>query len=295
MRILITGGSGLLGQYLSIELSKSNEVISLYNKNSISSDNFSSKHIDIRNYKLLNDLFESFNPDIVVHAAASTNPVLSPDLETREIYDINVSSTKRIAELCDRCSARLIYTSSDLVYAGYRGSMLKENSKLIPVSLYAETKLMGEIKIQETFDNYIILRIALLYGFGLGNSICHFQDMYKNLKAGKAVKLFYDQYRTPVSLPEAARIIRELCNQSIKNDIINIAGKERVNRVQMGEKLCGIVGFDKRLIQKISMNEIPGYPAVEDVSLDTEKLQSYGIKIKGIEQSIKEILNYERR
>ena len=291
MKIIITGGSGLLGQYLSIEFSKSNEVISLYNKNSISSDKFNSKQIDIRDYKLLNNLFESFRPDIVIHAAASTNPVLSNDLETKEVYNINVSATKRIAELCEKYSARLIYTSSDLVYAGYRGSMLKEDSKIIPISLYAETKLMGEIKIQETFDNYIILRIALLYGFGLGNSICHFQEMYENLKAGKTVRLFYDQYRTPVSMPEAARIIREICNQSIKNDIINVGGNERANRVEMGEKLCSIVGFDISLIQKISMNEIPGYPAVEDVSLNTEKLQSYGIGTKSIEESIKEILN----
>ena len=162
MRILITGGSGLLGQYLSTEFSKSNEVISLYSKNPLNSDKFNSKKIDIRSHKLLNDLFESFRPDIVIHAAAISNPLISPGLETKEIYDINVSSTKRIAELCKKFSARLIYTSTDLVYAGYRGSMLKEDSKLIPISIYAETKLMGEIKIQETLENYIILRIALL-------------------------------------------------------------------------------------------------------------------------------------
>jgi dTDP-4-dehydrorhamnose reductase len=290
MKIIITGGSGLLGQYLSTEFSKSNEVISLYCKTFLSSDKFNSKKIDIRSHKLLNDLFESFRPDIVIHAAAISNPLVSPNLEIKGVYDINVTSTKRIAELCERYSARLIYTSTDLVYAGYRGSMLKEDSKLIPISLYAETKLMGEIKIQESFENYIILRIALLYGFGLGNRKSHFHEIYENLKAGKTVRLFYDQYRTPVSLSEAARIIRELCNQNIINDIINVGGKERVNRVEIGEILCGIGGFDKKLIQKISMNEIPGYPAVEDVSLNTGKLQSYGIKQKTIGESIKEIL-----
>ncbi len=42
--------------------------------------------------------------------------------------------------------------------------MLKESAKLIPVSLYAETKLMGEMKVMETLENYLILRTALLYG-----------------------------------------------------------------------------------------------------------------------------------
>jgi dTDP-4-dehydrorhamnose reductase len=104
-----------------------------------------------------------------------TNPILSLDTDPKAVYNVNVNATQEIAELCDKYSAKLIYTSTDLVYAGYRGSMLNEESKLIPVSLYAETKLMGEIKIQETFDNYLNLRIALLYGFGLGKKKNHFE------------------------------------------------------------------------------------------------------------------------
>ena len=162
---------------------------------------------------------------------------MSSELNQKEIYDINVTSTKKIAELCDKYSAKLIYTSTDLVYAGYRGSMLDEKSKLIPVSLYAETKLMGEVKIQEIFDNYLILRIALLFGLGLGKKKNHFEEMYNNFKADKPVKLFYDQFRTPLSLHEASKIIGELCIKDIKSEIINVGGRERVNRVEIGEWL----------------------------------------------------------
>lgn len=291
MKILITGGNGLLGRYLNIELSKANQVLSTYNENKENSDNQNFKQIDIRHGIKLKELFDSFRPELIIHTAAFTNPILSSDTNPKEVYDINVNSTKKIAELCDKYSAKLIYTSSDLVYAGYRGSMLDENSKLIPVSLYAETKLMGEIKIQETFDNYFILRIALLYGFGLGKKKNHFEEMYNNLKNDKPVKLFFDQYRTPISLQQATKIIGELCGKNTKNEIINVGGRERVNRVEMGEMLCNIAGFNKSLIQKISVKDIPDYPAVEDVSMNTEKLQSFEIKIKSIEESIREILN----
>ena len=54
-----------------------------------------------------------------------------------------------------------------------------------------------------------------------------------------------------------------------------------------------MAGFDKELIEKISMEEIKDVPAVADVSMNTDKLQSYGIKLKSIEESIKEIL-YDR-
>lgn len=290
MKILITGGSGLLGQYLNVELSKENRILTLYNTEIGNCKNFNSTQLDIRNDQQLKDIFESFIPEAVIHTAAIANPKSS--CHPGDIYSVNVTAAKNIAELCQKYSAKLIYTSTDLVYAGYHGSMLKEDAKLNPVSLYAETKLMGEIKIQKTFDNYLILRMALLYGFGIGSRKNHFQYMYENLKAGKPVKLFYDQFRTPLSLSEAAKIIGELCNNKIKAEIVNVGGNERVSRAEMGEILSKENGFDKNLIRKISMNELPDYPAVEDVSLNTDKLQSYGIKQKSIEESIKEILNF---
>ncbi|MDO8550855.1 MAG: sugar nucleotide-binding protein, partial [Ignavibacteria bacterium] len=151
-------------------------------------------------------------------------------------------------------------------------------------------KLMGEVKIQETTENYLILRVALLYGFGLYHSKNHFAEMYDNFKNNKKVKLFYDQFRTPISLNEVARVINKVCKIDIKNEIINTGGKERISRVELGEILCNEAGFDKFLIEKISMNEFKEIPMVADVSMNTEKLQSYGIKLKGVEESIKEIL-----
>ncbi len=292
MKILITGGSGLLGQYLNIELSKENQILTIYNTQTGNCNNFNSTKSDIRNNQQLKNIFESFRPGIVIHTAAIADPKSS--VNTKDIYSVNVTATKKIAELCEKYSAKLFYTSTDLVYAGYLSSMLKEDAKLIPVSLYAETKLMGEIKIQETFDNYLILRIALLYGFGIGNRKNHFQQMYESLKIGKPVKLFSDQFRTPLSLFEAARIIKELCNKNIKTEIVNLGGKERVSRVEMGKILCDAAGFDKSLIQRISMNELPDYPAVEDVSLNTEKLQTLGIVQKSIEESVKQMLESQK-
>jgi dTDP-4-dehydrorhamnose reductase len=168
--------------------------------------------------------------------------------------------------------------------------MLKEDAKLIPVSLYAETKLMGELKIQQTFDNYIILRTSLLFGFGLNHSVNHFQRMYQDLQNEKPVKLFIDQYRTPLSLIEAARIINELVSSNTKSEVINMGGLERVSRYELGERLCELTGLDKNLLIKIKMDYVPDLAKVKDVSMNTDKLQSYGIKQKSIDDMILEIL-----
>lgn len=295
MKILITGGSGLLGQYLNMELSGKHSILSLYNKNVRNCRDYNSAKADIRNTGELRSIFTSFKPDIVLHTAAVSDPSLVSQINPRDVYDINVNATKNIAGLCTEMNIRLIYTSTDLVYAGYRGRMLKEDAKLIPVSLYAETKLMGEIKIKETFDNYLILRVALLYGLGLYKHYNHFHRMFLQLKAGNPVKLFTDQFRTPLELANTSEIINQLIEMDINNETINLGGNERVSRYQLGEILCGIAGFDKSLLLPGKMDDISDLPKVEDVSLDTSKLKSYHVKQNSIADSIKYIIrNYSQ-
>ena len=164
MKIFITGGSGLLGQYLNLELSKKHNILTQYQNNIGNCKDYNSVQLSITDQTKLTEIFTSFKPDVVVHTAAVSNPEKSDSLSADVVYNINVNATKKLAELCEKNNSKLIYLSTDLVYAGYRGSMLKEDAKLIPLSLYAETKLMGEIKIQETFNNYLILRESNPYG-----------------------------------------------------------------------------------------------------------------------------------
>ncbi len=246
MKILITGGSGFLGQYLNLSLSPEYQVLTIYNEHPGNCLDYRSRKTDIRDRESLSNIFQDFTPDIVVHTAAALGA--GSKLSSKDFYSINVIASKNIADLCRDTGAKLIYTSTDLVYAGYRGSMLKEDAKLIPASLYAETKLMGEEKIKESFSNYIILRTALMYGFGLNHSKSHFQKMYNDLSHGIKVNLFTDQYRTPLEVNDAAEMINKLCAADISGETINFGGPERVSRFELGELLCECAGFDKTLL-----------------------------------------------
>ncbi|MFA6598053.1 MAG: NAD(P)-dependent oxidoreductase [Ignavibacteriaceae bacterium] len=290
MRVLITGGSGLLGQFLNKELANHFNILTTYHQHIGNCDKFNSAKIDLTNFDLITELFASFQPGVVVHTAAISNPNAAMLLPHKDVYTINVKVTEHLAKLCEKHSAKLIYLSTDLVYAGYRGSLLKEDAKLIPVSLYAETKLLGEIKIKNIFENYIILRTALLYGLSSTHATNHFQEMYEKLKSGISVPLFIDQYRTPLALNDAARIIREIIQKDLKTEILNFGGSERVSRFELGEILCGIANLDKTLLKKISLLDLQNYPAVADVSMNTDKLLSFGIKQQTIDEAISLIL-----
>ncbi len=290
-KVLITGGSGLLGQYLNLSVSKKFNIYTIYKNNPGNCKEFSSSRIDILNENELRMLFQEFKPEVVIHTAAITNPVPKENQSAKEYFETNVKATNNIALLCERYHSKLIYISTDLVYAGYRGSFLKEDAKLIPATLYAETKLVGETKIKESTENYLILRTALLYGFGLNHSRSHFHFMYEELKNNRLAKLFADQYRTPISLNDASRIIAHLTEMNLKGETINLGGMERVSRYELGEILCSVAGFDKNLLKKITMDEIPNYPKVEDVSLNIDKLLLLGIKPGTIEANIQEMIS----
>ncbi|MGK9368735.1 SDR family oxidoreductase [Melioribacter sp. Ez-97] len=179
MKIFITGGSGLLGQYLNIVLSEKHDILTHYNKNRGNCCEYNSVQLQLEDYNKLKEVFENFKPDVVVHTAAVSNSAKADSLPRSYVYEINVNAAGKIAALCELYNSKIIYLSTDLVYAGYRGSYLDENAKLIPASLYAETKLMGEQKIKEATENYVILREALLYGFGLNHSTNFFQETLK--------------------------------------------------------------------------------------------------------------------
>ena len=290
MRIFITGGSGLLGQYLNLVLSKEHEILTLYNTKLGNCFKYNSVQADITDYKKIESLLIEFKPNIIIHTAAISSVQIAGKLPSKFVFEVNVNATGNIAELSSAIKAKLIYSSTDLVYAGYRESMIKEDGKLIPASFYAETKLMGEEKIRTISNDYIILRTGLLYGFGSYGSTNYFNYMFQNLKNNHPIKLFYDQYRTPLSLWEAARIINNLLKLKIKNEIFNYGGKERVSRLELGERLCKIARLDSSLLQRISMYDVPDVPDAADVSMNTDKLQSLGIKLKSVDESLIEIM-----
>ncbi len=291
MKILITGGSGLLGQYLNIRLSEENEILTLYNSNTGNCKDYNSHKTDFADRKGLDEIFISFRPDAVIHTAAVSRPELCDRLRRDFVTEVNINSTEHIARLCEMNNSKLLFTSTDLVYDGDAGGMMREEDKLNPASFYAETKLKSEDIIRDIFDNYIILRTSLLFGMGLNHSVNNFHNMILNFRENKRVKLFHDQYRTPMSLNDVSEIIYELVNTDLKGVTLNFGGMERISRTEVGEIVCRTGGFDTSLIESISMSDIPDLIKVADVSMNTNKLGSLGIKRTSIEESVKKILN----
>ena len=295
MKILISGGSGLLGTILNNILSEDNDILTLYNRHKGNCVRFRNAKCELTDFELLKEIFENFKPDIVVHLAGITSPEISDSMLYAEVQKINVGITKFISELCEKNNSRLIFASTDLVYDSNGNGMLHEYAKINPLSNYALTKYEAENGIKKISDNYIILRLSLQMGFGFPYVNCFFQNMYNKFRNHEKVNLFFDQYRTPISAIHTAEIISFFCNNDIKNLTVNCGGAERISRVGLGELLCDIAGFDKNLINPISLSDVKSVKPVKDVSLSSDLLKSFGLKIPTPEESIIRILSYNIR
>jgi dTDP-4-dehydrorhamnose reductase len=144
MKILITGGSGLLGSYLVKILKKDHEVIAPLHK-----------HLDIANYSLLCETIHSYKPDLVIHCAAIAKFAIAED-KPIDTINTNIIGTSNIARLCISYNIRMVYISTSHVFDGIEGNY-KSTDKVNPLTKYSKSKVAGEMATL-IHENSLVIR-----------------------------------------------------------------------------------------------------------------------------------------
>lgn len=292
MNILITGASGYLGTYLCYELAESeHNVTAFYNKNPLQISGINFIQCDLTDFPQLTKIFNDLKPDVVYHLASVTPTRITIQPENY-IELFNKGVTEQLAKLCGENNALLIYTSTDLVYN--EGENIREDkSRLNPLTIYAKTKLMGEESVSIYAARYIILRTSLLYGFTRSTYTSFFDLAFSSMKKNKSVKAFYDQYRNPLYIEDAANILSKLPSLYSHNDIINFCGDEYLSRYEMCIKIAEVFGFDGEFIIKTSCGEFKDYPMVKKLGLNNSKLKKLGLTTGTVAENLRKSLKYK--
>ena len=269
MRILVTGGSGLLGSKLvEILVKRGHEVYSGYNLHKPL--NGYPVKADISNREEIRKAFNISKPEAVIHAAALTN-VDKSEVNKELAWKVNVLGTRNIAELAKQYNAFLIYVSTDYIFDGEKG-MYKENDKPNPINYYGFTKLKGEEEIQKTTSNYCIARSSVIYGSTPAAGKVNFALwIMEKLRKGEKINIITDQWNSPTLNTNLAEMLTEILERKITG-IYHLAGATRINRYNFAKLIAKTFDLNKDLITPTTSNNIKWIGRrPRDSSLDISK------------------------
>jgi dTDP-4-dehydrorhamnose reductase len=273
-RILVTGVSGFLGRYVATTLKNHNAVRGTYRTHAPALDAGELTHLDLTDVEAVQAACREFRPDVVVHTAALSD-VDACERHPNNAYGVNVRGTEVIAQAAVAVGARLIYISTDQVYDGVKGHY-DEADVPQPLMVYGRTKLEGEHRATAICRDTVILRVALLYGWGTPSRLNFVDRLIDQLQTGQEAALFIDQYRTPLYVVQAAEAIGRLIEAAEVRKTFNLGGGERINRYVFGLKLCEVFGLPKALLKPIEMSSMGGLAArPADCSLNSSKISSH--------------------
>ncbi len=178
--LLITGGAGFIGSHLSERLlTEGYRVICLDNFDTfydpqikrenvsvqLKNNNYTLIEGDIRDLKLLRDIFTGNKIDAMIHIAARAG--VRPSIKEPVLYyDVNVHGTMNLLEMAKEYPVKkFLFASSSSVYGENKKTPFSEEDNVDnPISPYAATKKAGEL-ICYTYHHLYKIPIACLRFF----------------------------------------------------------------------------------------------------------------------------------
>jgi dTDP-4-dehydrorhamnose reductase len=268
-KILITGGSGLLGSNI-VKLATSKfEVYATYNKNEVGMKDVHFFQIDLTKKEQLVKI-KQISPDFIIHCAALTNVDYCED-NPNEAYNQNVLASVNIAEIAQKVGAYLIHISTDSVFDGTKGNY-KEDDMPNPINVYGRTKFEAEQKVYSICSRSCIV-LTNIYGWNKRDKFSLAEWMLNKLTNNEELPALKDIYFSPIIVNDLAEALFKL--QEKKNEgIIHIAGSETCSKLDFAYMIAEVFDRDKSLIKPVSIHELGlKAPRGKNTSLNVSKAE----------------------
>ena len=261
--ILVTGISGLIGWHVFQKAQALGQTLGTYNENIRTIPLGGVSRLNICDAQAVDQLISRLKPQIIFHCdaiCALNHCERAPD----RAFEVNVQGTKNIIQAADQLGIRVIVLSSDLVFDGL-SPPFDENDSCRPLHVFGETKARAEELVLQSKGNHAILRPGLTFGSSLQGNKGPSDWMLSRLFMGRPVSLHTDEFRTPIEASLLAEGFVQL-GLTQNTGVFHFAGKDRMNRFELGSILIGKRGLSPQILQKKSRLEaIPKRPP--DVSL----------------------------
>lgn len=267
----MTGASGFLGEHLLRALLAANiPTLGVIRSKQMDDLAASVVQVDLADVARVDALLESCRPHAVIHCAAATDVAhcqRQPDIA----HSCNVVATASLVDAAQRHvpDAPFVLVSTDLVYDG-TNPPYDEASAPQPLSIYAASKLASERFVLD-HPRGCVVRAALMYGPPMTHKASFLGWMIQTLRQGRQLKLFEDEWRTPVFVDDLVAGLRAVARLGLKGLWV-AGGPERLSRFAMGQIVADAFDFDRALLIRACLAD-SDYPAPRpaDVSLRSDR------------------------
>jgi dTDP-4-dehydrorhamnose reductase len=271
-KILITGASGFLGWHLCRLFQPEWDTYGTYCSRAVTIPGVTLLPLDLTETQSIVDLFQTLQPDAVIHAAAMSSPNRCQE-QSELSHQINVVASWIVAEQSAAAQIPCAFTSSELVFDGLNPPY-READPVCPVSLYGKQKADAEAGMLARYPNAVICRMPLMFGF-VPYAQSFIQPWIEAIQAGRSLNLFTDEFRTPISGNTAAKGIKLALNHA--TGLLHLGGKERLSRYEFGCLLVEALGLSGATLNACRQADMPmPAPRPPDVSLDSSLAFSLG-------------------
>ena len=153
MKVLVTGGTGMLGTDVARAAAFVNhEVVAIGHE-----------ELNIADAEAVRARFARELPDAVVNCAAYTNVDGAED-DLRTAMDVNGHGARNVAEAAAIVEAPVVFVSTDYVFDGTKDGPYVESDPVHPLSVYGQSKLAGEHETARSGERHFIVRTSWLFG-----------------------------------------------------------------------------------------------------------------------------------
>jgi 2-polyprenyl-3-methyl-5-hydroxy-6-metoxy-1,4-benzoquinol methylase/quercetin dioxygenase-like cupin family protein len=190
-----------------------------------------------------------------------------------------------------KTDAKIIFPSTHVVFNGLNKTekLITETRKKNPILEYSKSKSQNEDDIIKSGKNYVILRLASVYGFSTDSTrIQIVPNLFSKITAENGnIKLFGKgvQLKSLVSLLDVARCFKYVEeNNKINKEIFHIS-KESLTIKDIALK-CKKINPKVRIIETNDKIPNKGY------TIDSKKIKKFGFKfLYGLEKSLQEMIH----
>lgn len=249
MKLLVTGASGLLGLNLALEAGTSHEVIAV-DRRKLSGTPFRILNADLLDDGAVDAVLDESAPDRVIHCAALA------DLEACEAdpalaQDLNAELPGRLAKACRERGIRLVHISTDAVFDGAKEGAYTEKDAPNPLSMYARTKLEGEMLVLKENPDAIVARVNF-YGWSPGGKRSLAEFFFNNLSSGKSVGGFTDVIFCPMMVSDLAGVLLGMLEKGLSG-LYHAVGPQAMSKYQFGVEIARKFGLKEEGISPRSV------------------------------------------